>query len=144
MNGILATTPFGFPGVWKLSTYQAAVILAATNSAGPSTRLVEWGPSTELVEWGPSTELVGWCRLPALVPVKLSNRAAQMATTGEPVVPVRGVVPVAAVVRLFPAGTYRHYRATTTLYCVVFLLLTVWAPCIATRTRRVRWIVASV
>ena len=135
MNGILATTPFGFPGVWKLSTYQAAVILAATNSAGPSTRLVEWGPSTELV---------GWCRLPALVPVKLSNRAAQMATTGEPVVPVRGVVPVAAVVRLFPAGTCRHYRATTTLYCVVFLLLTVWAPCIATRTRRVRWIVASV
>ena len=45
------------------------------------------------------------CRLPATVPATLLGT----------MVAVCGVVPVAATVPLFPAGTYRLYRVTTTV-----------------------------
>ena len=47
------------------------------------------------------------CRLPAIVPVKSHDRWKQ------PVVEVCRVVPVAAIVLLFPAGAYRCYTLTT-------------------------------
>ena len=36
----------------------------------------------------------------------------------EVVLAVCGVVPVAAEVRVFPAGIFRHYRGTTTVFCL--------------------------
>ena len=40
----------------------------------------------------------------------------------KPVVAVCGVVPVSAIVPVFPAGTYPHYRETTTVRVVVLFL----------------------
>ena len=68
---------------------------------------------------------------PSIVPVecRLPASAHCLVHMGKPVVAVYGVVPVAAIVSIFPAGTYRHYRGTTTI---------LWSSAIATRASGVK------